>query len=274
MTHITWLLRIKDYYDVDNIGPETIKFVLMDDANAMLAAFKTGDLLLIDDIPTDEIAAYSEDPEFYKKGQLGTYYVSMNTELEPFDDPMVREALSLVIDRNYIVDTDRTSRTNPGYSICYRSVWLTLMQLKISVKLAEIIILQQQQIMMLTAIPLEHFLPMQDILDGAGFPVFTYLYNTSTGHQAIGEALQQMWKEELNIDCTLESQEWNTFLETRKDGNYSVARDGWLGDYNDPITFLDLFTSISGNNNAQWKNTDFDALIANIKVRNRQRNKI
>ena len=266
-SHDSYILVSKnqEYYDVDNIGPETIKFVLMDDANAMLAAFKTGELLLIDDIPTDEIASYSEDPEFYKKGQLGTYYVSFNTEYAPFDDPMVREALSLVIDRNYIVeqigqagqipatafvptgmsdaDTTQDFRTVGGD---YYSASATDYEANCE---------QARALLADAGYP-----------DGAGFPVFTYLYNTSTGHQAIGEALQQMWKEELNIDCTLESQEWNTFLETRKDGNYQVARDGWLGDYNDPITFLDLFTSMSGNNNAQWKNADFDALIASVKV--------
>ena len=266
-SHDSYILVTKNqnYYDVDTIGPETIKFVLMDDANAMLAAFTTGELLLIDDIPTDEIANNSDNPEFYKKGQLGTYYVSMNTEEAPFDDPMVREALSLVIDRNYIAEQIGQAGQIPATAY----VPVGMADADATKDFREVggdyysAAAEDYDANCDTARAL---LADAGYPNGEGFPVFTYLYNTSTGHQAIAEALQQMWKEELNIDCTLESQEWNTFLETRKEGNYSVARDGWLGDYNDPITFLDMFTSMSGNNNAQWKNADYDALIADIKV--------
>ena len=82
-------------------------------------------------------------------------------------------------------------------------------------------------------------------------PTLTYLYNTSEGHKAIGEYLQSALAA-AGITMNLENQEWNTFLNTRKDGNYSVARNGWLADYNDPICFLDMWTSGSGNNDVQF----------------------
>ena len=85
----------------------------------------------------------------------------------------------------------------------------------------------------------------------ANFPTLTYLYNTSEGHKAIGEYLQAALAE-AGITMTLENQEWNTFLETRKNGDYSIARNGWLADYNDPICFLDMWTSGSGNNDVQY----------------------
>ena len=85
----------------------------------------------------------------------------------------------------------------------------------------------------------------------ANFPSLTYLYNTSEGHKAIGEYLQAALAE-AGITMTLENQEWNTFLETRKNGDYSIARNGWLADYNDPICFLDMWTSNSGNNDVQF----------------------
>ena len=83
------------------------------------------------------------------------------------------------------------------------------------------------------------------------FPTLSYLYNTSDSHKAIGEYLQSVLAG-IGITMNLENQEWNTFLNTRKNGDYSVARNGWLADYNDPISFLDMWTSISGNNDAQY----------------------
>lgn len=102
--------------------------------------------------------------------------------------------------------------------------------------------------------------------NGEGFPVIEILYNTSEGHKAIAEAIQEMWKQNLNIDVTLQNQEWAVFQDTRHQGNFAVARAGWLGDYPDPMTFLDLFTSYSGNNDAHWYSDEFDQLIEDSKV--------
>lgn len=102
--------------------------------------------------------------------------------------------------------------------------------------------------------------------NGEGFPVLEILYNTSEGHKAIAEAIQEMWKQNLNIDVTLQNQEWAVFQDTRHQGNFAVARAGWLGDYPDPMTFLDLFTSYSGNNDAHWYSDEFDQLIEDSKV--------
>ena len=87
--------------------------------------------------------------------------------------------------------------------------------------------------------------------NGEGLPNIEYLYNTGTGHQAIGEALQNMWKA-IGVNVTLVSQEWGTFLNTRKNGEYFIARNGWLADFNDPINMLEMWTTDSGNNDAQF----------------------
>ena len=83
------------------------------------------------------------------------------------------------------------------------------------------------------------------------FPTLTYLYNTSEAHKAIGEYLQAALAS-VGIEMQLENQEWNTFLNTRKEGNFSIARNGWLADYNDPICFLDMWVTKSGNNDVQF----------------------
>jgi len=100
--------------------------------------------------------------------------------------------------------------------------------------------------------------------DGKGIPTLEYLYNEGTGHQLIAEAVQSMWKE-IGVNVSLASQEWNTFLNTRKQGEYYLARNGWLADYNDPICFLDMWITGGGNNDAQWSSKEYDELIRRIK---------
>ena len=114
----------------------------------------------------------------------------------------------------------------------------------------------------------------------SGFPTLTYVTNDGSGHEAIATYLQQVWGN-YGFEIKVEVQEWNTFLNTRKDGNYSVARNGWLGDYNDPISFLDMWVSGSGNNDSQLGKGDhaayagyngltwadsYDAIIASVKT--------
>jgi oligopeptide transport system substrate-binding protein len=78
-------------------------------------------------------------------------------------------------------------------------------------------------------------------------PTITYLYNTSDAHRAIGEYMQSKFAG-IGISLKLENQEWATFLNSRKNGDYDLARNGWVADFNDPITFLDMWVSESGNN--------------------------
>lgn len=102
--------------------------------------------------------------------------------------------------------------------------------------------------------------------DGEGFPTLNLIYNTSENHKGIAEAVQEMWKQNLNITIEIANQEWAVFQDTRHQGNFEVARAGWIGDYEDPMTFLDLWTTYSGNNDAQWNKPEFDALIEASKT--------
>jgi oligopeptide transport system substrate-binding protein len=97
--------------------------------------------------------------------------------------------------------------------------------------------------------------------EGEGFPELELLYNTSEGHQKIAEAIQEMWKENLGIDITLANQEWAVFQDTRTQGNFQIAREGWIGDYTDPLTFLGMFRSGSPMNHTQWSSEKYDSLL-------------
>ena len=102
--------------------------------------------------------------------------------------------------------------------------------------------------------------------DGKGFPSVDYLYNTEGTHKAIAEALQNMWQDKLGVTVNLQNQEWNVFLNDRKEGNYSIARHGWVADYNDPMTFIDMFMTGGGNNDAKYENPAYDALVKAAKA--------
>ncbi len=254
----------KNYWDYKNLGTEKIKFVLMEDDNAILNAFKQEEILFADSMPNDEIEAWRSKPEFNLEGQLGTYYVSFNTQKAPLNDPRVRKALTLAIDRDFICINIGQSGQEPAGAFVptglsdsdttkeFRSVGGNYYDPTKAANEANLT--EAKKLLADAGYP-----------DGQGLPTMEYLYNDTTAHQQIGEALQDMWKQ-IGVNVTLVSQEWNTFLNTRKNGEYFIARNGWLGDYNDPISFLDMWITGGGNNDAQWSNTQYDEIIRKVKA--------
>ena len=259
------LVPSETYYDVDKLGPKVIKFALMDDTNAIYAAYRSGSLNFIQEVPVDEIPGLLSSGELKVHPYLGTYYCCFNTSKAPFDDVRVREAFSLVIDRNYIVEnvtkTGQKPATAfvpsgisdaPGTKDDFRAVGGDYMD--VSAEKYQESCERARQLLAEAGYP-----------NGEGFPIVEYLYNTSDNHRLIGEALQNMWQTELGVTVNLVNQEWNTFLDTRKNGDYSIARNGWIADYNDPMSFLDMWLTGGGNNDAQYSNPDYDALIMQAK---------
>ena len=269
------LKKNASYVDADTITMDTLEFYLSDDANNMLANFKNGSWLLIDDVPTEEIPTLKTEypTEFVVAGQIGTYYVcwNINENILPATSTLtgveaenaraeIRNAISLLFDRNYIVEqigqagqvpassfvamgmtnpdgTEfyKTAGDNEGY-YGYYNVAKEAFEANFE---AAMTVLKK------------YYNYDEATKKFTNFPSMTYLYNTSAGHKAIGEYLQSALAA-VGITMNLENQEWNTFLQTRKDGNYSIARNGWLADYNDPICFLDMWTTESGNNDVQF----------------------
>ncbi len=262
-SHIT-MVKNENYWNVAALGPNSIKFVLMEEDVAILNAYKNGEIIFADTLPNDEIPAWDGSPEFYKEGQLGTYYISFNTSVEPLDNALVREALLLAVDREFIaVNIGQAGQVPAGAFVPigltdadpakeFRDVGGDYYDPTAAGFAANLE--KAKELLVEAGYP-----------NGEGIPTIEYLYNEGTGHQLIGEALQSMWAE-LGINVELVSQEWATFLNSRKNGDYMIARNGWLGDYNDPISFLDMWVTGGGNNDAQWSNAEYDALIAQIKA--------
>lgn len=272
-SHNAYILAEKNenYYDYDNLGPDTIRFTLLDDANAMLAAYNSGELDFIENFPTDEMANYLASGEITVADYLGTYYVCFNTEDEVFSDPLIREAFSLAIDRNYIVENVSQAGEVPATAYVPSGVndaegpsgddFRTVGGEYYSVA---------EEDYEANCERARELLAEAGYPNGEGFPTVEYTYNTDDKHKAIAEALQNMWQEVLGVTVTLSNQDWNVFLESRKQGDYQIARNGWIADYNDPCSFLDMWYTGGGNNDAQYSNPEYDALIDAAKATSNQ----
>ncbi len=270
------LVKNPDYVGAADVKMEKITNYLSDDDTNILASFKSGAYDFIDSVPNDEIPnlKQSNPKEFFVTGQLGTYYVifNNNTDLVPSDkakgltkaellaaNEEIRNALSLLIDRNYIVEEIGQAGQLPASSFVAMGItnadgsqfYLTAGGEKAYAGYYNTAAdAYAQNCADAVEVLKKYFDYDEKAKKFTNFTKFDYLYNTGTGHQAIGEYLQSCFAA-YGIEMTLANQEWATFLDTRKNGDYTVARNGWLADYNDPINMLDMWVSYSGNNDAQ-----------------------
>nr|WP_319487398.1 ABC transporter substrate-binding protein [uncultured Caproiciproducens sp.] len=249
-----------NYYDKANITNDTLKFTLIEDDAAQLAAYQNNEIQFAYQFPVDEIAAWKDKADFHTINQLGTYLICFNTTKAPFNDPRVRKALSLAIDRNYLVEKVTKGGETPADAMVSTGVTDQDASKQFhdvgggyySVKPED----YEKNVAEAKKLLAEAGYP-----DGKGFPAFEYMFNTSTKHQSVAEALQNMWKTELGLNASISAQEWSVFVDTRNKGSFSIARHGWLADYNDPISYLTLWMTGDGNNNAKYSNKQYDALI-------------
>ena len=269
------MTKNENYFDAAAVTMPEIKFYLSDDANNMLTNFKNGDWLLIDDVPTNEISNLKTEypDEYVVSGQLGTYYVcwNINENLLPETSELegaaaeaaqaeIRYALGLLLDRNHIVNQISQAGevpassfvamglTNPDGTQFYQTAGSSEEYFGYYNVAVEAFEANYEEAMKI----LKKYYAFDEATGKfTDVPTLTYIYNTNDAHQAIGEYIQGALGA-VGINVELTNQEWNTFLETRKNGDYSVARNGWLADYNDPISFLDMWTTVSGNNDVQY----------------------
>lgn len=248
------------YYDVAKLGPDTINFNLMDDQNTILSAFKNGEILFGDDLPSEEIEAMTGNG-LEITGQLGTYFLAIQTQKDEFKDVRVRQALSLAIDRNFIVEAVSKGGQQPANTFVPTGLSDANVEEEFHSNAEPWYDLDDYDGNVAKA---QQLLAEAGYANGEGFPSIELMCNP--GHEALMEAIQNMWSEKLGLNITISSQDWNVFIDTRKAGDYQIARHGWLADYNDPISFLDMWVTGGGNNDAKWSNAEYDALIKEVKT--------
>ena len=242
-----------EYYGVDDIMVDYVRCVMIDEHTTAHNAYLNGDIQINDMIPTEEIPnLQASDPYFISRPRVGTYYYILNMDDPALQDVRVRKALTLAIDRdditNNVLKGGQVPATGfvPGTLVdsegnSYRTGGT---EFGIDPTTANV---EEAQALLAEA----------GFAGGEGFPVLTLYYNTSESHKKVAETVQEMWKTNLGIDIELGNEEWAVFQDRRHDGNFSIARGGWLGDYADAVTMLDLWVSNGGNNDAQWRYADY-----------------
>ena len=250
-------------WDNSKIVSDSITLLLLEDSSASFAAYNSGEAVLIKDVPTDEISSLTkaeDGGDFYVDTILGTYYVSLNLKRDAFKDAKVRKALSLAIDRDYVANTIMQGTYSTADSIVGPGIVdengyfhdngnAPYISADYEANLAEA----------------KKLLAEAGYPNGEGYPTIEYSCNDAGYHVPLAEYLQQAWGD-LGITLTISKMEWSSFTAARRAGEYDVARNGWVMDYNDPSNMLDLFCSGNGNNDGKYSNPEFDAAIEASRV--------
>lgn len=250
-------------WDNSKIVSDSITLLLLEDSSAAFAAYNSGEAVLIKDVPTDEIPSLTkaeDGGDFYVDTILGTYYVSLNLQRDAFKDAKVRKALALAIDRDYVANTIMQGTYSTADSIVGPGIVdengyfhdngnAPYISADYEANMAEA----------------KKLLEEAGYPNGEGYPTIEYSTNDSGYHVPLAEYLQQVWGD-LGITLTISKMEWSAFTAARRAGEYDVARNGWVMDYNDPSNMLDLFCTGNGNNDGKYSNPEFDAAIDASRV--------
>lgn len=240
------LEKSENYWDAANVKIPKVRLRIISDLSTVVKAYQTGELHWTGtNLPVAQVSNLVMHPDYVRHALLGTYFFRVNVSKEgPLQDNKVRQALAMAIDRQQLVNQTMKGLytealafvpdSMPGYESAYK----------------------------MTPNPVKAKKMLEEAGYGKDKPLkITLLYNTDENHKLIAEAVQAMWKSNLGIEVELVNKEWKTYLQDIDTLSYEVARAGWIGDYNDPMTFLDMFITGNGNNDTGWSNPEYDNLI-------------
>ncbi|WP_130098599.1 peptide ABC transporter substrate-binding protein [Siccibacter turicensis] len=253
------------YWDNAKTVLQKVTFLPINQESAATKRYLAGDIDITESFPKNLYQKLLKDipGQVYTPAQLGTYYYAFNTEKGPTADPRVRLALSMTIDRRLMAEKVLGTGEKPAWR------FTPDVTAGFTPRPARMEEMSQQE---LNA-------EAKTLLKAAGYgpgrPLnLTLLYNTSENHQKIAIAVASMWKKNLGVDVKLQNQEWKTYIDSRNTGNFDVIRASWVGDYNEPSTFLSLLTSSHSGNIARFKDPAYDKVIeqASIETTDNARN--
>lgn len=228
-----------------------IEFFPEDNPQTEERSFRNGRLHATANVPLDRVGFYlsRNDPALRIDPDFGTYYLLLNTKHPVLAESKVRQALSLSIDRQAIAEGIRQRGESPARHFTPPAFSGYTPPKKIGMDVQ-----RARELLASAGYP-----------KGEGFPEIRFLFNISESHAAIAEALQSMWQENLNIHIQLNNREWGTYLNLRQQGDFDILRATWLGDFYDPATFLELWTSQSQHNYGGWNDAQYDAFIQSTR---------
>jgi dipeptide ABC superfamily ATP binding cassette transporter, binding protein len=251
-----------NYWDAENITFDKLTYRMIEDPNSAFTAYNQGEVGMIKSVPSEEIPGLKGKEDFHLEPQMGLYYVTFNTAKAPFDNADVRKAMSLVIDRDYVANTVMQGTYLPAKTIVPPSV----SDAQTGTKFADVTlesytkgvgsgdyeadVKEAQELLAKAGYP-----------NGEGFPTVEYSINDQGYHKPVAEYLQNVWKEKLGINTDISVKEWKVFTADRRNGNFDVARHGWVMDWDDPSNLLNLYRAGSGNNDGKINIEEYDKLM-------------
>ena len=258
----------ENYWDKDSVKLESLTFKLVTDDTTAYSELKAGNFDMVNSVPTNEIEPGIEEGLVHVNPKLGNYYFAINVGKqdtlsedvkEVLNNKLVRQALNLAIDRQEIIDNVGKAEQIPAYSFVPQGITDENGNDFASKEYYD------PSDMEGNIAKAKELLKEAGYENGNGIPTIELMYNSEGAHKDICQIIQQNW-EEIGVNVELTNQEWAVFLNTRQQGDYQIARHGWIGDYIDPMTFLDLWVTGGGNNDCGFSNARYDELIAAAKV--------
>ncbi|MBH53219.1 MAG: peptide ABC transporter substrate-binding protein [Opitutaceae bacterium] len=233
------------YWDAESVRLKNVFMYPIESFDTQNRAFQNGQVHVAHNLPQHIIMELEKErpPEYISHIYLGTYYYAFNNNKTPLDNPKVRRALSMAINREQIVKQVAQGGQQPAYSFVPPGANGYQPDYQLEENLEE-----SRKLLSEAGYP-----------NGQGFPVLSVLFNTSENHRRIAEAIHQMWKNGLGIDIELQNMEWKVYLETRDRGDFEISRAAWVGG-DDHAGYLDILVTGSGNNDTKWSNFAFDEL--------------
>ena len=254
------LAKNENYFNKDQINFTEVHMSMIAESQTELNLYNTGELDWTGgpngEIPTEQIPVLKNDPEanLVIQGIASTYYMNFNNKKKPFDNVKVRKALAMAVNRQLLIDKITLGNQQPAYG--FVSTGIKGLNDEFRKEIDDKQYFQED-------LEAAKKLWAEGIAEANWDPAtgFTITHNTGEGHRRIATALADMWKSAFGVEVKIEEQEWAVFLQNRTALNYDVARAGWGADYNDPMTFIDMFTSTSGNNDLGFNNAEYDQLV-------------
>lgn len=241
------LKKNSTYWNKTNVAIETIEFLSNIDAATEENMFQAGQLDITENVPSDKIDFYRANGALRSGTTLGSTFLWFNCKKAPFDNPRIRLAFSLAVDREAIGKLRNRGKGFEAFSLVPPGTMNYEFErhlFKSDLSLAKKI------------------LEEEGYSEGRDFPRVTLVYNSTAAWKTLSEAVQEMWRKNLGVSVELKSVEWGVFLDERRNHNFDICRGGWIGDYNDATTFLDLLKSDNRNNHAQWSDLLYDKRLA------------
>lgn len=235
------------YWDAGHVRLNAVMFYPTEDITTEERMFRSGQLHFTNEMPNDKVKVYRETrPEVARVDTyLGTYFYTFNVRRPGLSDARVRRALSMAVDRRALLDAVAPRINEPAYAMTPPGT----------------LGYQPPKLFDFDPVAARRLLAEAGYPDGKGMPPLEILYNTHEMHRKIAVVLQQMWKKNLNIDVTMINQEWKVYLDTRDNGDFTISRYAWIGDYVDPNSFLDMWVKDGGNNDSGWSSAEYDDLV-------------